>query len=138
MIKNNYLLDTNIIVHHQRGYFNLLAYLSGHGISISDCYISEITSIELLIGDELFIHKGGRPKVSADQLIDLFNVLPISPVIETFVKEKCRLQFAGTPQTNNFDLLIGCTAVVHDMTMVTDNIDDFKNIQGIKIENWIR
>lgn len=48
MIKN-YLLDTNIIVHHQRGYFNLLTYLSSHGISISDCYISEITTIELRI-----------------------------------------------------------------------------------------
>ena len=31
-----------------------------------------------------------------------------------------------------------CTAVANGMTMVTDNIKDFKNIRGIKIENWIR
>ena len=38
---------------------------------------------------------------------------------------------------NNFDLLIGCTAVVNDMVMVTENIKDFKNIENIIIENWI-
>ncbi len=39
---------------------------------------------------------------------------------------------------NNFDLLIGCTAVTNQMVMVTDNIKDFKNIRDIEIENWIK
>lgn len=42
----------------------------------------------------------------------------------------------GTP-TGEFDLLIGCTAVAEKMIMVTENVDDFKNIKGIQIENWI-
>lgn len=29
------------------------------------------------------------------------------------------------------------TAVANKLIMVTDNIKDFKNIKGIKIENWI-
>ncbi len=33
--------------------------------------------------------------------------------------------------------LIGCTAVAEDMVMVTQNVKDFKNIKGIRIENWI-
>ena len=30
-----------------------------------------------------------------------------------------------------------CTAVSHKMIMVTENVDDFKNIKDIEIENWI-
>ena len=47
-----------------------------------------------------------------------------------------RLALAGTP-TGDFDLLIGCTAVAEGMVMVTENVKDFQNIQGIQIENWI-
>ena len=39
--------------------------------------------------------------------------------------------------TSDYDLLIGCTSVAEDMVMVTQNVKDFKNIKGIKIENWI-
>jgi tRNA(fMet)-specific endonuclease VapC len=75
--------------------------------------------------------------VKSEDLLSNFNVLPISDCVDYFVEEKCRLQFAGTPMANNFDLLIGCTAVVNDMVMVTENIKDFKNIENIVIENWI-
>lgn len=34
-------------------------------------------------------------------------------------------------------LLIGCTAVVNDMVMVTENMKHFKNLTGIQLENWI-
>jgi predicted nucleic acid-binding protein len=27
--------------------------------------------------------------------------------------------------------------VEEDMVMVTENVDDFKNIRGIRIENWV-
>lgn len=27
--------------------------------------------------------------------------------------------------------------MIEDMVMVTENVDDFKNIQGIRIENWV-
>lgn len=37
---------------------------------------------------------------------------------------------------DEFDLLIGVTSVEHKMTLVTDNVSDFENIDLIKIENW--
>ena len=51
--------------------------------------------------------------------------------------EKARLRLAGTPMEDNFDLLIGCTSVIHRMVMVTENLKDFKNISNIRLENWI-
>ena len=136
-MKEKYLLDSNILIHHQRGYFNIGEYLREHDIPIEDCYISEITAIEVKVGEILLKRKGYKFDVDSDAILSNFNILPISDCIDFFVKEKCRLQFAGTPMANNFDLLIGCTAVVNNLIMVTENIKDFKNIETIRIENWI-
>ena len=136
-MKEKYLLDSNILIHHQRGYFNIGEYLREHDIPIEDCYISEITAIEVKVGEILLKRKGYKFNVDSDAILSNFNILPISDCIDFFVKEKCRLQFAGTPMANNFDLLIGCTAVVINLIMVTENIKDFKNIETIRIENWI-
>ncbi len=136
-MKEKYLLDSNILIHHQRGYFNIGEYLREHDIPIEDCYISEITAIEVKVGEILLKRKGYKFDVDSDAILSNFNILPISDCIDFFVKEKCRLQFAGTPMANNFDLLIGCTAVVNNLIIVTENIKDFKNIETIKIENWI-
>ena len=70
------------------------------------------------------------------QFFEDINVLPVSPVSERYGSEKARLRMAGTP-TGDFDLLIGCTSVEEDMVMVTENVDDFKNIRDIRIENWV-
>jgi tRNA(fMet)-specific endonuclease VapC len=37
---------------------------------------------------------------------------------------------------DEFNLLIGVTAVEHDLILVTDNTKDFVNIDLIKMENW--
>lgn len=39
---------------------------------------------------------------------------------------------------DEFDLLIGATAIENKLILVTDNVNDFVNIEGIKIENWFK
>lgn len=39
---------------------------------------------------------------------------------------------------SDFDLLISCTATENDLIMVTENINEFERIEGIRIENWIK
>lgn len=134
-----YLLDTNICIAILRKNPNVAEIISK--IDMSQCYISEITLIELKVGEVLGRAKAPKGKYVNQHIEDFtskLTILPISTAINFFAEEKVRLQLTGTPAHNNFDLLIGCTAVANDMTMVTDNIKDFKNIRGIKIENWIR
>ena len=134
-----YLLDTNICIAILRKNPNVAEIISK--IDMSQCYISEITLLELKVGEVLGRAKAPKGKYVNQHIEDFtskLTILPISTAINFFAEEKVRLQLTGTPAHNNFDLLIGCTAVANDMTMVTDNIKDFKNIRGIKIENWIR
>ena len=90
-MKEKYLLDSNILIHHQRGYFNIGEYLREHDIPIEDCYISEITAIEVKVGEILLKRKGYKFDVDSDAILSNFNILPISDCIDFFVKEKCRL-----------------------------------------------
>lgn len=39
---------------------------------------------------------------------------------------------------DEFDLLIGVTAIEHKLILITDNIKDFERLDGIKIENWFK
>jgi len=136
MKHQRYLLDTNICAFWLRDKFGIKYRVNEVGME--NCYISEITVAELIYGREYGKLKGG-PKYRDEKLEQFFediNVLPVTPVFERYGTEKARLRLAGTP-TGDFDLLIGCTSVEEDMVMVTENVDDFKNIRGIRIENWV-
>lgn len=136
MKHQRYLLDTNICAFWLRDKYDVKHRVNEVGME--NCYISEITIAELKFGKEYGKLKGG-PKYKDQKLeefLDNINVLPIAPVFDLYGIEKARLRMAGTP-TSDYDLLIGCTAVAKNMVMVTQNVKDFKNIKGIKIENWI-
>lgn len=132
-----YLLDTNICIFLLRGKYNVDKKMDEVGLE--NCYISEITVAELKYGAELGNRQGlVRRMQSLDEFIASVRMLPISETLDLFAKEKARLRLAGTPADDNFDLLIGCTAIVYDLVMVTENLQDFKNFSGIRLENWIR
>ena len=42
------------------------------------------------------------------------------------------------PLHDEFDLIIGATAIASELILVTDNEKHFKNLDSIKIENWVR
>lgn len=131
-----YLLDTNVCAFYLRGKYDIDKAIDRVGWD--NCYISEITMLELKIGVELARQKDGVDRSAA--LNGFFNeikVLPIADAIDFAAKEKIRLRLKGTPIEDNFDLLIGATSVVYELVLVTENIKDFKNISKIKIENWV-
>lgn len=37
---------------------------------------------------------------------------------------------------DEFDLIIGVTALTNELILVTDNIKDFRYIKNLKLENW--
>lgn len=137
MRRKCYLLDTNICAYWLRDKYDVKDRVNAVGME--NCYISEVTIAELKFGKVYGRLKGG-PKYQdqrLEQFFDDINVLHIEPYFDHYAEEKARLELAGTPSHDDFDLLIGCTAVAEDMVMVTQNVKDFKNIRDIQIENWI-
>ncbi len=136
MSREKYLIDSNICIMVLRNFYNAEEVFEL--IKKENCYISEITLYELWCGNEIAkSHKIGYREQKLDKFLSYFKVLPISEVIKSAAIEKARLQSVGLPLEDDFDLLIGCSSVYYGMTMVTDNIRHFKNITGIKIQDWV-
>ena len=117
-----------------RGKYNVIEKLNEVGID--NCAISEITLAELVFGAE----KSDNPKKNhklIEKFIGQLSILPIFDAIQTYGKEKERLQNEGK-MISDFDLLIGCTSIENDLIMVTENIKEFDRIKGIRIENWVK
>ena len=131
-----YLLDTNICIFYLRGRYNIDQRIDKVGWE--NCYISEITELELKMGVELSMQRDGTDR---SERLNLFladiNILSINTAIDLAASEKIRLRLAGTPCDDNFDLLIACTAIANDIICVTDNTKDFHRFRGIRLENWV-
>ncbi|MCD6011528.1 MAG: type toxin-antitoxin system VapC family toxin [Flavipsychrobacter sp.] len=130
-----YLLDTSICVFFLRGKLGLDDIVKEKGLV--NCYISEITVFELRYGAE-----NSEDPIKSHKAVDSFlaglSVIPIFGCVKRYAKEKVRLKKLGKPIHDEFDLLIGVTAVENDVTLVTDNTKDFSHIKGIRLENWIK
>lgn len=55
--------------------------------------------------------------------------------METFGDLKAKLEKAGKT-IDDMDLLIGSTALSHNLILVTNNIKHLEKIEGLEIENW--
>ena len=127
-----YLLDTNICIFYLKGQFGLYEKL--HEIGIENCFISEITLAELKFGAANSSHVDKNQKIISD-FQSKMQIIPIFGALDFYAKEKARLRKLGTP-IDDFDLLIGATAVTNELIIVTNNTKHFTRIDLIEIEDW--
>ena len=127
-----YLLDTNICIYFLKGLFNLDKEIEKAGLS--NCYVSEITIAELKFGAENSEHQEKNRK-TVDLFLSTFTIIPIFNSLDVYAKEKTRLRKKGFP-LDDFDLLIGATAISNNLTLVTRNLSDFERLKDIELENW--
>ena len=130
-----YLLDTNICVFFLRGKLNLDELIKQKGRE--NCFISEITVLELRYGAENSDNPVKSHK-SVDNFIAGLSIVPIFGSMKRYAKEKVRLKKIGKPMHDEFDLLIGVTALENKLTLVTDNLKDFERLEGIRLDNWFK
>lgn len=127
-----YLLDTDICISFLKNNDSVAEKIEAVGID--NCYVSEITIIELTYGA---YHSGHfkRHIIEVRKIEQLYDIISVYSSIDEFSKEKSRLRNLGQ-LIPDFDLLIGTSAVANDMIMVTNNVKHLSRIDSIRIENW--
>lgn len=129
----SFLLDTNICSAYLKGdgrVFNRFIQHSG-GLSVSAVVAGELYSW-------VFRAKTNPQRLEGlDALLSDLAILPVDHAVSRkFGEVRAALLDEGkTPP--DIDLLIGCTALVHNLTLVTHNVQDFVNIPELRIENWL-
>ncbi len=127
-----YLLDTCVCISMFRNEGRVRETLLKVGTK--NCYISEITIAELYFG----LAKAEDKKRKLEDIREverLFRVIPAYSSFREYGEIRHSLEHTGQ-RVDQFDLLIGATALHHKLTLVTSNLKHFERMQGLQIENW--
>jgi len=128
-----YLLDTDTIIYILKGNRVVENNLQRH--YHDPIKISVITLMELYYG----AYKSQKVTSNLAKIKTLQNSLEIIPlgqeIGEIFGIQKANLEKRGT-SLDDFDLILGCSALAHNLTLVTNNSKHFKKIEGLKLTNW--
>ena len=127
-----YLLDTCVCISMFRNEGHVREKLLNVGLD--NCYISEITIAELYFG----LAKAENKKHKLEDIKrvqQMFKVIPAYSSFKEYGEIRHSLEHTGL-RVDQFDLLIGATAIHHQMTLVTSNLKHFERMPGIKIESW--
>jgi len=120
-----YLLDTNVVseLRRPRPHGAVVAWLQS--IAEADIHLSAVTLGEIQAGIELTreqdTNKASEIERWADLLAAAYNILPMDA--QTFLV-RARLLHRKS-DTLYDDAMIAATAIVHQLTVVTRNVDDF-------------
>ena len=128
-----YMLDTDICVYViNENPVELKATFNRYSQQLA---ISSITLAELMFG----VEKSGNRLRNLDNALDFTRRVSVlffdDKAAMEYGKLRAELQRKGTPIGPN-DTLIAAHARSIDATLVTNNIQEFNRVQGLRVENW--
>ena len=129
-----YMLDTNVLSDLIRNPHGKAARRIARAGEENVC-TSIIVAAELRYGCE----KSGSTKLrkAVEDLLSEIDVLPFeAPADADYGAIRARLEAAGTPIGGN-DLLIAAHARALGATIVTANVQEFRRVRDVKVENWL-
>ncbi len=131
-----FLLDTNVLSEVLRPRPNLSVARLLHTTAPALRFASEITRYELRLGARLRDDADTFWTRIEQRIVPLVQWLPIDATVALAGADlAAALRRAGQPLEWS-DLMVGATAQVHGMTMVTRNVRHFERVPGLRVENW--
>ncbi len=137
-----YLFDTDTLTHLYGGQPNVVERL--RTVDDPDVGITIITKVEVLRGRIDYVLKAetGVNLLKAQELLfrteELLNQLLIVPISQAASEQFDRLR--TTPKLRKIgraDLLIASIVLANRAILVTRNLRHFRQIPGIRVENWV-
>lgn len=130
---NGFLLDTNAcIAYLNEGNNQLKAKILQN---IARIYICDIVQMELYYG----AYKSQKVETNLLRLNEFFQLIPslaLNPDIANLAgKIRADLEQRGTI-IGAYDVLIASSAIIHQKTLVTNNVNEFNRVNGLQLIDW--
>lgn len=128
-----YLLDTDTLIYFLKGNDTVVEnFKENYGMPKA---ISIITYGEMIYGARKS-EQVSRNLAKVYRLAEIYSIIDITrSVMDSFGEIKASLSLGGIT-VDDFDLLIGCTALTLNYAVVTNNIKHYKKIPGLRVVNW--
>ena len=131
------LLDTNAIAEAVRPRPNA-GFVKKLQANEAKVAIASVTLHEALFGVER-LPDGKRKELLRAYMRDVVSRMPVIAydgiTAELHARERARLEVAGRPMPYA-DGQIAAIAVQHSLTLVTANVRDFRQVEGLRVEDW--
>lgn len=128
-----HLLDTDTCIGILRKRPGMVERLSR--LSPADCAVSMVTVYELLSG----VGKAKEPDRERDKVERFVGAIIELPLDRTAAEMAARirtdLERLGKP-IGPYDLLIAGQALANNLTLVSNNLQEFQRVAGLKLESW--
>jgi tRNA(fMet)-specific endonuclease VapC len=131
-----YLLDTNSWIHYLKlPSTPIRARLQT--LQPSDVVTCAVVRAELLHGAEKYGHRDRRV-ATVVRTLDPFRSFPFDDAAATvYAQIRHSLEVAGTT-IGPYDLQIAAICLVHGLTLVTSDTNEFSRVVGLQVEDWLR
>ena len=130
----SYLLDTNICIYFLKQHPGIIKRMVK--CRDDEIAISIISLAELQFGAQNSSQVGNNIK-RIEFFLERVQLLDLTPkTTDIFARIKASLRKSGNI-IDDFDILIGATAIENDLTLVTDNERHFSRIEKIRMVNWL-
>lgn len=130
------LIDTSILIEAEKGRLDIEHHLTKH--IDDDFFLSVISVSELLHG----VHRATPPSAAVkrsayvERTLSRFPVLGIDvPVARQHARLWADLAVSGN-MIGQHDLWIAATCIAHGLLVVTDNLREFRRVEGLTAEVW--
>ena len=134
------VLDTDTLSHLLRGHARATLRRSQ---VVDDVVLTIITRIEVLQGRFAAVLKAaGREQLGqaqdrlteSERRLASFDILPVNA--DAAAAFERLLNTKGLRRIGRGDLLIAAIALAHRATLVSRNLRDFRQVPGLRVENW--
>ena len=132
-MEERFILDTNTWIeffHKRHGVADHINVLPTTSLAAS-----EVTIAELIFG-AVNSSDYQRHIKEPQWLQETIQIYPISEVLNDYAEIRYVLKKMKLV-VEDFDILIGATALHYGLTVVTDNVKHFEPMPGIKVVNWV-
>ena len=120
MAEPAFLLDSNICI------YVLADAASAAAIRLGKCEPGSVVTSAIVCAELL------RKTSDAGALENFFEVVPVLPFDFAAARAYAAIPF----RRGTFDRLIAAHALSRDLILVTNNVRDYSDISGLRVENW--
>lgn len=129
-----YLLDTNAWVHYLKNPDSIVAQRVEQ-TPVHEIAVCSIVWAELLHGARKYGKRAAR-EARVEETLRPHPQLAFDKIAaQHYAEIRDRLELRGEV-IGLFDMQIAAIALAHDLTVVTNNVSEFRRVDGLRIEDW--
>ena len=128
------LMDTDICIELLRGNVNVIEKRLDHDEKVA---ISFMTVAELFYGAEKSNNKSRNTSLIEEFLLTVEIINIDLKILKKFGTLKANLGKAGNILPDA-DIFIAATAIIKCNMLITGNVNHFRRVEALRIENWLR